>query len=107
VQHYPRTKKYISLFPPEVRNGTEVNTSSTDGQKTIEEREKVREWIREQMTKGELAMEPELNLDSHSRTVKTRTWRKDDAPHTSTTEIQPADVEQDAFFGDDSDNESN
>ena len=101
MKHYPRTKKYISLFPPEVRKG-EVDTSSTDGRKTIEEREKVREWIREQMTKGELPLEPESNLDSHSRTVKTRTWTKD-APHTATTEIQPADVEQDAFFGDDSD----
>ena len=70
-----------------------------DGQKTIEEREKVREWIREQMTKGELPMEPKLD---HSQAVKARTWTKDDAP---TAEIPPADVEQDAFFGDDSDNE--
>ena len=56
------------------------------------------------MTKGELPMEPDLN---QSRAVKTRTWTTDDAPPaTSTAEIQPADVEQDAFFGDDSDNES-
>ena len=69
--------------------------SSTE---TIEEREKVREWIREQMEKGELPMEP----NSHSRTVKPQTWTRDDAPRMSTTEI-PANVEQDAFFGDDSD----
>ena len=100
AQHYPRTKKYISLFPPELRKGTEVNAV---GQKTIEEREKVREWIREQMTKGELPMEPELN---QPRAAKTRTWTTDDAPITSTAEIPPADVEEeDAFFGDDSDNE--
>lgn len=93
-KHYPRTKKYISLFPPEVRKGTEV---SAEGQKTIEEREKVREWIREQMTKGELPMDPELK---QTRAVKTRTF---DAPPTSTAEIPPSDVEEDAFFGDDSD----
>jgi hypothetical protein len=56
------------------------------------------------MEKGELPMEPdsELNLKSHSRTV---TWPKDDAGPTSTPEIPVDDVEQDAFFGDDSDNE--
>jgi hypothetical protein len=51
------------------------------------------------MTKGELPMDPELN---QSRIVKTRTY---DAPPPSTAEIEPADVEEDAFFGDDSDNE--
>ena len=76
-------------------------SASIDSRKTIEERDKVREWIREQMEKGELPMEPELNM---SRNVKSRTWTKDDAPQTSTPEI-PADVEQDGFFGDDSDNE--
>lgn len=80
-------------------------SSSTDSQKTIEEREKVRGWIREQMEKGGLPTAPELSqLDSHPRTVKSRTWIKDDAPHTSITET-PDDVEQDAFFGD-SDNDS-
>jgi hypothetical protein len=53
------------------------------------------------MEKGELPMEP----NSHSRTVKSRTWTRDDAPppRRSATEM-PANVEQDAFFGDDSDN---
>ncbi|KAF8806619.1 hypothetical protein BYT27DRAFT_7191172 [Phlegmacium glaucopus] len=99
VLHYPRTKKYISLFPPEVRKGAEVDTSvssSTESQKTIEEREKVREWIREQMEKGGLPTEPDLNLDSHPRTVKSRTWKKDDAPTIET----PTYIEEDAFFGD-------
>ena len=67
----------------------------------MEEREKVREWIREQMTKGELPMEPELD---HSRAVKTRTWTTARSP---TAVVAAADVEEDAFFGDDSDNESN
>ena len=96
MKHYPRSKKYISLFPPEVRQGAEVNA---DGQKTIEEREKVRGWIREQMTNGELPMDPEVN---QTQAVKTRTY---DAPPPSTAEIPPADDEEDAFFGDDSDNE--
>lgn len=53
------------------------------------------------MTKGELPMDPELNP---SRSVKTRTY---DAPPdpASTAEIPPSDVEEDAFFGDDSDSE--
>ena len=79
-----------------------------DNPKTTEEREKVRQWIREQMEKGELPAEPELNPDSHPRTVKSRTWTKDNATHAATTETHTYidDVEQDDFFGDDSDNES-
>ena len=52
---------------------------------TIEEREKVRELIREQMRKGE--------LDSRARR-----W-VDEAPRAASTAA--ADVEEDAFFGDD------
>jgi hypothetical protein len=55
----------------------------------------VREWIRERMEKSELPMEPELNLDSVPRAVKSRTWTVVDA---STAEIPE---EEDAFFGDD------
>ena len=53
------------------------------------------------MTKGELPMDPELNLNQR-RAAKTRPY---DAPPPSTAEIPSADVEEDAFFGDDSDNE--
>lgn len=49
------------------------------------------------MKRGELPSEPELNLDSYPRTVKSRTYH---APPVLSTEIH--DVEQDAFFGDDS-----
>jgi len=56
-----------------------------DGQKAIEEREKVRGGY-ETMTKGELPMDPELNP---SRAVKTRTY---DAAPTSTAELPPADL---------------
>lgn len=63
TQHYPKTKKYISLFPPEVRSGKEVSDPS-EAEKTNAEREEVRSWIREQMEKGDLEMEPELHLDS-------------------------------------------
>ena len=74
-----------------------------DSHKTIGERDQVREWIREQMGTGELPTEPELNLNSHSRAAKSRTWTlaKDDVPAECID-----DVEQDAFFGDDSGNES-
>jgi len=55
-------EKYISIFPPEVRNAEEVATpahcgpssSVTDGK-----REKLREWVRAQMRAGEMSSEPE------------------------------------------------
>lgn len=61
-QNYPRLEKYISIFPPEVRNTEEVATpvhcgpssSVTDGK-----REKLREWVRTQMCTGEMSGEPE------------------------------------------------
>ena len=68
--------------------------TSTDNQKTIEEREKVREWIRERMEKSELPMEPELNLDSVPRAVKWA-WREDKVVDAEIAE------EEDGFFGDD------
>jgi hypothetical protein len=51
-QHFPKTKKYISLFPPEVREGKEAPDNK--------ERDDVRAWIREKMDKGEIPAEPDL-----------------------------------------------
>ncbi|KAJ7935379.1 hypothetical protein B0H13DRAFT_1590760 [Mycena leptocephala] len=58
ILHYPKTKKYISLFPPELRKGETQEPSVDPG------REEVRTWIRSQMESGELSAEPEMHLDS-------------------------------------------
>ncbi|KAF5365926.1 hypothetical protein D9758_006685 [Tetrapyrgos nigripes] len=66
ILHYPKTKKYISLFPPDVRHKDDTphsepisKTSSTD-----REREDIRNWIRERMTKGDLPLEAETEKES-------------------------------------------
>lgn len=60
-QNYPKTKKYISLFPPEIRKDTLPPTPS-EAAKTDEGRQEVRIWIREKMANGELSSEPEMQL---------------------------------------------
>ncbi|KAI0800156.1 hypothetical protein C8Q74DRAFT_1234670 [Fomes fomentarius] len=69
ILHYPKTKKYISLFPPEVRNGEEEVTEKRKSKARAEElsetdrqREEIRRWIREQMDGGGLSWEPEDEL---------------------------------------------
>ncbi|KAK1230940.1 18S rRNA maturation protein [Marasmius sp. AFHP31] len=80
ILHYPKTKKYISLFPPEVRHGQEQPkadpTATTDA-----EREEVRQWIQQQMEKGDLPAEPEAIShpeDRSSKKAKSKlNWDKD------------------------------
>ncbi|TFK25708.1 hypothetical protein FA15DRAFT_559879, partial [Coprinopsis marcescibilis] len=62
ILHYPKTKKYVSLFPPEVREGVASETFSADAEKTNKAREEVREWVRGCMEKNELSVEPEHQL---------------------------------------------
>jgi hypothetical protein len=65
-KHYPKTKKYISLFPPEVRHQDSSTSNSRRTQtaseqtKTDVDRQEIRSWIRERMLKGELSAEPEM-----------------------------------------------
>jgi hypothetical protein len=65
-KHYPKTKKYISLFPPDVRHqdGSTSNSRRTqtasEQTKTDMDRQEIRSWIRERMLKGELSAEPEM-----------------------------------------------
>ncbi|CCM01009.1 uncharacterized protein FIBRA_03057 [Fibroporia radiculosa] len=71
--HYPKLKKYISLFPPELRSQSHTHPEpyphtysrpDRDGKKpeneTDAQREEVRAWVREQMAAGEMSAEPEL-----------------------------------------------
>ena len=71
VLHYPKTKKYISLFPPEVRNageGEEEDDHEMDENEekgkaeTDRQREEIRTWVREQMEAGALSSEPEVEV---------------------------------------------
>ncbi|VDB88515.1 unnamed protein product [Peniophora sp. CBMAI 1063] len=75
VTHYPKAERYISLFPPEVRqhdhDSEEAHTVEPihmhKGQEpenaTDKRREELRAWIRERMEAGEFAREPEVGGD--------------------------------------------
>ncbi|CAL1711632.1 unnamed protein product [Somion occarium] len=119
IIHYPRNKKYVSLFPPEVRKRTEDDSADSKGKgkekddegseaqdqaekaKTDLRREEVKKWIRERMERGEISAEPELEehrtLDSH------RTNETPDGGDHAKEVAKLAGVQEDAFFGDDSD----
>ncbi|KAH8829593.1 hypothetical protein DL96DRAFT_1064508 [Flagelloscypha sp. PMI_526] len=101
ILHYPKAKKYISLFPSS-------STAETDA-----ERAKLREWIRESMDRGDLPKDPETRLSDSSKpqpSLPRGTLQ-------STTAVKPArkaghapqpttSSSEDEFFGDDvSDNE--
>ncbi|KAJ7188993.1 hypothetical protein C8R46DRAFT_878339 [Mycena filopes] len=102
ILHYPKTKKYISLFPPELRKGETQEPSLDTG------REEVRVWIQSQMDAGEISAEPELHLDS--RGGGGGDWGGDETKKKKKgggEETQPAeeDEPEDAFFGDDDEDE--
>ena len=73
VLHYPKTKKYISLFPPEGRKGKDGDGSDDDAEmdeneekgkeETDRQREEIRTWVREQMEAGALSSEPEVEVE--------------------------------------------
>ncbi|KAJ6631369.1 hypothetical protein B0H10DRAFT_1978409 [Mycena sp. CBHHK59/15] len=103
ILHYPKTKKYISLFPPELRKGEEVELPVDPA------REEVRSWIGTQMENGELPAEPELNLDSKggSGGVDWGGEKKKKPSRAAAVAAKPdmhADPE-DAFFGEDDEDE--
>ncbi|KAG1767482.1 hypothetical protein EV702DRAFT_1146805 [Suillus placidus] len=108
ILHYPKTRKYISLFPPERRQIDTVSTTSDDNDQRIT----VRALIQDQMQRGEISKQPENELESGSRPVMHTpdhshrsgegSHRKDDqtswAAHRTT--------EGDDFFGEDGDTEA-
>ncbi|KAI0669545.1 hypothetical protein C8Q78DRAFT_185091 [Trametes maxima] len=79
ILHYPKTKKYISLFPPEVRHGEGTVQGKVGKVREVEDaeekpethrqREEVRAWIREQMAAGALSSEPEVELEKAERKI--------------------------------------
>ncbi|KAJ7744685.1 hypothetical protein B0H16DRAFT_1559840 [Mycena metata] len=103
ILHYPKTKKYISLFPPELRKGETQEPSVDAG------REEVRAWVRAQMDAGEISAEPELHLDSRGGgggadwvgDEKKKAKAKEGEEETTLEDDEP----EDAFFGDDDEDE--
>lgn len=63
AQRFPKTCRYISLFPPEVRK-EEQNPQDPE---TSRRREEIRSEIRSEMLKGTMCMEPELEVE-HTNT---------------------------------------
>ncbi|KAJ7133725.1 hypothetical protein C8R43DRAFT_1022880 [Mycena crocata] len=106
ILHYPKTKKYISLFPPELRKG------ATQGPAVDSVREEVRNWIRSQMDSGDLSAEPELHLDSRGdgggadwAGTETKQKSKKKKLNAATVDAEMDVDPEDAFFGDDDDEE--
>lgn len=68
-QHYPKTRKYISLFPPSARGTSDSLVDEAEQAKTDTEREELRTDIRHRMEEGKLPGEPEKTLDGGQREV--------------------------------------
>ncbi|PFH52193.1 hypothetical protein AMATHDRAFT_140881 [Amanita thiersii Skay4041] len=109
ILHYPKTKKYISLFPPEVRKGLSI-----PGEAEIKsQQEEIRSWIRQRMEAGELPVAPEENAGAGHTPGKSRVdikvpgKRSDVAKRPERRNTKPVDdIEQDDFFGDVDDRQS-
>ncbi|KAL0072608.1 18S rRNA maturation protein [Marasmius tenuissimus] len=107
ILHYPKTKKYISLFPPEARHGQEQPKAAPSAT-TDAEREEIRHWIRQQMEKGDLPAEPEAIShpeDESSKKVKPKLdWDKDKQKKSPTHQMDKDDdsglEDKDDFFED-------
>ena len=114
IQHYPKSQKYISLFPPEVRQGDTSSTPATEeAAKTAQTREEIRSWVRSCMEKGELLMVPDIDPPPELKSkTKQKDWRglvnvkkpdKTKAKSKVVLEEEGDAIEQDDFFGDDED----
>ncbi|KAI0343605.1 hypothetical protein BDW22DRAFT_1476361 [Trametopsis cervina] len=117
VSHYPKLKKYISLFPPELRQHTEDGSDAEKGKEkeyevetaaTDEQREEIRKDIRSRMEQGELSAEPEKEDQqtkvSRHKAASVAASKQDGGTHKSGTR-PVADIGEDTFFGGDSDEE--
>ena len=114
LKHYPKLKKYISLFPPEARKGDAVSdTSPPETQTTKAEREEIRTLIRDRMENGRLPLEPEITLGLHRLNEPTRLGSRPRDHDKSVSETKLVKrkgtignvVEEDEFFGEDDDSE--
>ncbi|KAL1719856.1 hypothetical protein EV715DRAFT_198428 [Schizophyllum commune] len=118
VLHYPKLKKYISLYPPQKSDDAApqppVDTSETDAA-----RAELRDSIRQRMQAGELPAEPEVDIDSRPRATEKRdasnslpsktkgSPSKSKSAKGKTVTAQPSfqTAAEDEFFGNDSEGE--
>ncbi|KAJ3852004.1 hypothetical protein EV368DRAFT_74292 [Lentinula lateritia] len=70
INHYPKTKKYISLFPSDVRNDL-IPMSESPSVETDQARNELKKWIRDQMAAGILPTAPEDTQRSQRNTKQT------------------------------------
>lgn len=102
-QHYPKTKRYISLFPPEVRQGEP--TPAPESSETNQQREETLNWVREQMRSGRLPAEPEMESTNDVRsTHPSRTYTSADNPKTKKANLNGetrSESSKDDFFASD------
>ncbi|KIY46097.1 hypothetical protein FISHEDRAFT_27192, partial [Fistulina hepatica ATCC 64428] len=107
ILHYPRTEKYISLFPPEVREAGPSNAPHVSNPA----QENILSDIRRQMDDGSLPDEPEMHLEKsaqkqtsgrHAKALPSLTKMSvSETPHLKPKTFQS--VAQDDFFGEDTD----
>ncbi|KAE9386259.1 hypothetical protein BT96DRAFT_968368 [Gymnopus androsaceus JB14] len=102
INHYPKTKKYISLFPPEVRNksSSEV-TADPSSAESNEEREGIKKWVREQMEAGTLPDEPEDAQRSQNEWKQTEYTKGKKATNEQSADAEGEPEEKDDFFEND------
>ncbi|KAM6502600.1 DUF2361 domain containing protein [Amanita muscaria] len=111
ILHYPKTKKYISLFPPEARKG-ETRPTAEESANSNAQKEEIRSWIREKMVVGELPAKPEETKSQNVSVAMPHPQQpgkaKSKAENNGETSAKKPtdDVRQDPFFGDDGDEES-
>lgn len=106
LQHYPKLQKYISLFPPENREGAkddkdEGEEADPQSSQTDMRRDKIRQDIRERMATGELSAEPELG-ERPDRTSKRAIQVSGDIAKSGSAKHVP-NIKEDEFFGEESD----
>ncbi|KAJ3710604.1 hypothetical protein DFJ43DRAFT_1162102 [Lentinula guzmanii] len=102
INHYPKTKKYVSLFPADVRD--DMQPSDLNSMKTDQERDEIKRWIREQMTAQSLPTEPEAIQRSQYKSNQMQ-WdkkvKKEDKVKQKNYEV--VDDAKDDFFEEDED----
>ena len=119
ILHYPKTKKYISLFPPEVRqakagqSAAEAAREAKEKSDTDKQREEIRAWMRKQMDAGELSWEPEVELEKAERkaapaskatsSMETQSARPTKEEKKSKAKPKAAGIADDDFLGGDDD----
>lgn len=97
-QHYPKTEKYISLFPSEVMNG-EIRQGDGEVAKTDVRRKEIRSWIREKMETGDLPTAIEENMNSKVAGISGGNLHEPE--RSEDRKRKDEEIEEDSFFGDD------